>query len=155
MSFHVYMYYLKYLLHPLQLLFESGINFIRHVWKCGYCSREATKQKQHLIERKWYAHLRKSYCRRILLCTLVNHVADINNHRLTLIHTGHQHYTQEHFRLVLKGALSTFSKVLKDISTTVHATTTSLVLVCLAKMINLLIWYVLVFVRLLSFLIHM
>ena len=28
---------LKYLSHPLQLLFKSSIYFNLHVWRCGYC----------------------------------------------------------------------------------------------------------------------
>ena len=47
---------LKYSLHPLQLLFESGVYFIQHAWRCGYCLRAATNREWHLIEQIRYIH---------------------------------------------------------------------------------------------------
>ena len=51
---------IKYSLHPLQLLFESGVFFfVQHVWRCSYCSRTVSDQvnTEYTCMYQTFAHL--------------------------------------------------------------------------------------------------
>ena len=63
---------LKYSSRPLRLLFESGVYFVQHAWRCGSCLRAATNREQRLIERIQEHH------QHLYMYILLNHVLTVH-----------------------------------------------------------------------------